>query len=409
MQDNSLISHLFTEEYKEVKSINGIPWAYKNPEEKLIEWSYKTFSFFEHNSSILKSLQGKLNNNEFKGLTKQRIQKYLDDKNSYLKKSRKLLKDFLNNEQEVSSTSSQNILSYEDLIFRDWLWGKSEVEQYYEKIQNDLTGREKNILVLGAGACGLSYTIAKNTTANVIACDINPHLFLAAQKITNNKSFDSFEFTESPKELSLYSKKVSIDGQEKLNNHFQVFCDFNQIPFKLGSFDTVVSCWFYDIIPSSLEESILHTNSYLNDEGKILFLGPSNFNKNQISKQLTKEEIVEAFDLCFKSIKSDTFESDYLADTSKSQKRIETLLYICASLPKNRKLLIYKEETHIPLNPQLDSYKQKITIFEKILKHVTAGMSYEELSKKLEVEFGFSKEEAKYYTKNFMNKILSEL
>ena len=100
MQDNSLISHLFTEEYKEVKSINGIPWAYKTPEEKLIEWSYKTFSFFEYNSSILKSLQGKLNNNEFKGLTKQRIQKYLDDKNSYLKKSRKLLKDFLNNEQK---------------------------------------------------------------------------------------------------------------------------------------------------------------------------------------------------------------------------------------------------------------------------------------------------------------------
>ena len=85
MQDNKLIAHLFTDDIQNMKLINGIPWAYQDSEDKFIEWSYKTSSFFDYNSSILKSLQGKLNNNQFEGSTKQRIQKYLNDLNYLLR------------------------------------------------------------------------------------------------------------------------------------------------------------------------------------------------------------------------------------------------------------------------------------------------------------------------------------
>ena len=409
MQDNNKISHLFNTAISDYPEVENIPWAYSDFDKKFIEWSSKTQNYLAYENSLLRPIQNQLNNKLHCDSTQKRLQQYLNDKSNYLKSFEKLLKPFIDKKQAIVTLDKQNILSYQDLIFRDWSWGKEEIDIYLDYILKNLTGTEKNILVLGAGACGLSHKLAQMSDANIIATDINPYLFLAGQKLTNNKKIKTFEFLDSPKELKFYSYKNELKGAQKQENHFQVFCDFFDLPFKPKSFDTIISCWFYDILPTDLEDSILHSNCYLNDTGKNIFIGPQNFHKSQISKQLTPIEIIERFEKYYAEVSSEKIEMNYLKNPKNSAFRFETILFSTSSKPLEEKKYISNNSEQITLTTELLTFKQKIEVFNRILKYVDKDMSYKDLASKIKNEFGFTDEESLFYAESFIQKILSEV
>ncbi len=408
MQNNETINHLFLPEHgKEL--ISGIPWAFPKPEEQLAKWSFLTQNYFSFEQNNIKALQASLNNNEFQSPTKEKIQKFIKDKSAHLKSLSKVLDPFLKKEQKVKIDSFQNILAYQDLIFRDWSWGKHENKVYLDYILKSLKGDEKNILVLGAGACGLSHQLAQNSKANIIATDINPYLFLSSQKLFNGKTLKLGEFNDYPSSIEHYSYMHEFDKIESCRNHFQVFCDFGQLPFKPGSFDAVVSPWFYDIVDHELPSSLGLTNDQLNDAGINIFIGPSNFHKGKISKSKTTEEILENFGAHYEVVSSEKRFCPYLDNPKVSQKRTEEVLFITASKKIKTETKQPIDNHQIKLTPSLIAYRQKVEVFSKILKHVGDNQSYEQLALKLESEFNFSHDEALYYAKSFMQKIYQEL
>lgn len=410
MNNYSEIKHLFNADFAQFESIDGILWAYSDADEKKLEWSQKTASYFQFEENQLKILQNKLNNNQFHGLTKIRIQTYIKDKSSHLKYMRKILSSFINTNSNIALTDRQNILTYQDLIFRDWCWSSKEIETYLDYIKNNLTGKEKNILVLGAGSCGLSYKLAQIAKANIIATDINPYLFLTAKNITSNKHTKLYEFTPFAKDLSSTSTKWEIKPQSKLENHYQVFTDFKDMPFKEKSFDLVIGCWFYDIIDLELETALKHANYFLKNEGQSIFIGPSNFHHKNISSQLTKDEIIATFENFFDFSQSEVKTMEYLENPKSSFKRLEDILFISANAPKIlEKLEVDSSLSSFEFSNELMQYKQKNEIFYRILKHIDKSMTFDELSKKLEVEFSFSVEESKFYAENFMKKLFLEI
>jgi SAM-dependent methyltransferase len=408
MQDNEKIKHLFLPEFME-RGISGIPWAYKKPSEEFARWSFLTQNYFSFEQNNVKSLQHKLNSNIFLSPTKEKIQNFVNVKSSHIKNLKKVLDPFLKQNQKVKVDSFQNILAYQDLVFRDWHWGKSENKNYLNYILNNLSGEEKNILVLGAGSCGLSHSLSLNTEANIIAIDINPYLMLSAQRILDGKTLKLGEFNDYPISIEDYSYMHEFEKVQSSDNHFQVFCDFNDLPFVAESFDIIVSPWFYDIIDLELSSSLRLTNSVLKPNGKNIFIGPSNFHKNKVSKSKTTEEILHVFKENYEQVNFEKRFCPYLENPKTSQKRIEEILFICSEKKVQLDEVKREEIQSIQATPELMAYRQKVEVFSRILKYVENNQSFEDLAKRLEKEFDFSQDEALYYAKSFMQKILSEV
>jgi ubiquinone/menaquinone biosynthesis C-methylase UbiE len=403
------ISYLFINDPNQYQLISGIPWAYSNPENSKRNWIDKVHSYFSSERNELSHLQNKLSSNLITGAKRNRIQQFVTDKNSHLKQMEKLLSEFEVKDGKPTIIDKQNILSYQDLIFRDWVWGQQEIKEYADYIINNLSGSEKNILVLGAGSCGLSYEIAKNSTANIIATDINPYLFLSAKKITSKKHLKLYEFVPHPNKIEKVSIKHDIKPVPELPNHHMIFCDFKDMPFKESSFDLIIGCWFFDIIDTKLEESLTHVNSYLKEDGSAIYIGPRNFHKNQTIDQLSSEEIISSFDALYESNNNEFKSISYLNNPESSYKRIEDILFVKASIPKTSKQLSLENELGFEYTANLHAYKQKLTIFSKILNNIDRSMTYAELAIKLEAEFGFSNEEANFYAHSFMKKLFLEI
>lgn len=409
MNNFDMIAHLFSQDPKSYLSIDSIPWAYPNSQEKFLEWSAKVHSFYHFENEELSILQNKLNQKSLTKITSKRIQKYISDKKLQIKSMQKLLDQFKPPENFVPLIDRQNILSYQELVFRDWCYDSSEVNTYINFIKSKLTGNEKNILVLGAGACKLSHELALSTKANIISTDINPYLFSVVNNLYSGKHLKLIETIPFAKSIEDISKKWELKPIKKPDNHFLVYTDFESLPFKNNSFDLVIGCWFFDIIETELDQSLPHINTFLKNDGRCIYIGPSNFHKESTSKMLTSEEIIERFQNSYSNIDISKENICYLDNPYNSQKRYEDILLIHASSKLSEKNLTHLKEEKIQVSPSLLKYKQKLEIFNRILKYVNHDISFEELAKKLESEFGFTPEEALFYSKNFMQKILLEI
>lgn len=409
MKNSNNINHLLKHPIDSYSKVASIPWAYSDEKKIRARWIDKTSSYFQFEKLELRYLQNGLNSNQYTGKKKARIQQFVKDKSSHLKSMKKVLSDLVIDSQNPTITDKQNILSYQDLIFRDWVWGKKEIDTYLNYILSHLTGNEKSILVLGAGACGLSYNLAKKTTADIVATDINPYLFANAKQITSNKHIKIMEFVPHPKDIQHVSIKQEIKPQKELPNHHMLFSDFNDMPFTEQSFDLVIACWFYDIIDNELESSIKTSANLLKDDGSLIFIGPSNFHKNKFSEQLTSLEIEEKFSKVFQKYSSEIKEVSYLNNPNSSYKRLEDILFLKCDNPLYSTASEQKGSSGFEYSTELHAYKQKIQIFNKILNNIDSSMTYDQLAIKLESEFGFTSEESLFYAENFMKRLLLEI
>lgn len=395
----------------QIEYIDNIPWAFSNPKEKFIEWSNKTQTFFMLEEHNLTHLQGILNDNLVSGPQKVRVQEFIKNKHAHLKQMKKVLATFLKENKKSIVLDNQNILSYQNNIFRDWCWGQKENEIYLNYILKNLKAEQKNILVLGAGSCGLSHMLAQNTTSNIVAVDINPYLFLVANKIMSKKHLKLYEFFDYPKHNGQSYKKWEIkDSGEEVNNHFQVFSEFESMPFKPQSFDVIIGCWFFDIIDTGLDQALLHSNHYLKSDGQLLLIGPSNFHKSKYVDKLTTDEIVTSFQENYKEVSFEVETIKYLDNPNNSYQRLEDVLFLTANTPKDSNL--FKKSADLDLirpTKELMAHKQKTEVFHKILKHIDRPITMNALAKSVQKEFGFSEEEALFYTNSVMSKLLSEI
>lgn len=405
------IEGIFNQDLNVIERIGDIPWAFADAEAKKIEWSNKVQNYFSIEEQNLSYLQGLLTQKLIEDNRKTRIQKFIKDKHAHLKQMKKVLDPFLKNKEKAIVLDNQNILSYQDNIFRDWCWGQKENNIYADYILKNISPNAKNILVLGAGACGLSYDLAKQHKGNVIASDINPYLFLTANKIFSKKHLNLYEFIDYPKEDEPTSRKWEIKPIDDCqDNHFQVFCDFTQMPFKEKSFDVIIGCWFFDILDISLSNSLGHLNKYLKPKGQCLYIGPANFHKSKFEDKLTTKEIVETFYQFYENASNSTDQITYLDNPANSYKRQEDILFLTASNPTATiNLPTESDQDFIQPTSKLMAYKQKTEVFHRILKHIERPITISALAREVQKEFGFTEDEAKFYTKSVIKKLQSEI
>ncbi len=280
--------------------IDGIPWLLPQPQNSLVDWSIKLNHFYQ----VLMDEIGELENSikSTPAPTQQRLQQLLEGKRSFIRSVLDLLTPVVRNPMASTATynalndiapNTQNLLSYEANLYRDWVWGGEEnqlsadiVSQYIDKEQC------KNLLVLGAGAGRLALDIHQAISPEVtVATDINPLLVLAAKRIIEGYGLDIYEFPMQPLESQYAAVSHQIEGVKKPDNFYYVFSDATKPAFIKGSFNTVLTPWLIDIQPLELSRFLQQLNQYIDIGGQWVNFGSLVFHQKRDALCYSIEEV----------------------------------------------------------------------------------------------------------------------
>ena len=281
--------------------INNIPWIMKNPLHSMVDWSVKLNHFNQVLNDEIRVLGNELK--QATGDTARRLQKLHDNKAIFQSKVTELVSPIL--QAKVSgkpvydalsdrAPSTQNLLSYESNLYRDWVWGNEENDLSLSILTKHLgeVSPEK-ILVLGAGACRLAFDIHNHIKPNLtIANDINPLLMFAAQTILDGKPLELPEFPAHP--VNLESVAISHIIENKLarpDNFHLLISDALKPAIAKASIDTLVTPWLIDIQPFELTKFLRAINHYLPKGGCWINFGSLVFNQGRDSFCYSIEEI----------------------------------------------------------------------------------------------------------------------
>jgi hypothetical protein len=171
---------------------------------------------------------------------------------------------------------------YLTCIFRDWAWSDGhdeENDRSLATVRRVIHGRELGrTLVLGAGACRLAYDLHVHCGGTETAVvDIDPYLLVIAEAVVRGATLSLTESSVNAPEINPVSRRWTLTAPSGALGD-QVFHFFlangTQPPFADGTFDTIVTPWFIDQVPTDLEGVIGRFRGLLAPGGQWINHGP---------------------------------------------------------------------------------------------------------------------------------------
>ncbi len=281
--------------------INGIPWLLPHARNSLLDWGAKLNHFRQvlqaEADSLAREAQ-RANPASQARLTKMAAAKraFLETVTSLVapiataRVAEKSLYDALRDR----APSTQNLLSYEANLYRDWIWGDAENRQNCELVLSQLGSHQpRRMLVLGAGSARLAHDL--NTALSpelTVATDINPLLLLAADRVFSGEDFSLCEFPAQPRSQEHLAVNQHFRGLPAWPDNLQLaFADVARPAFAPGAFDLVVTPWLIDIQPYELSRFLTDLNQYLPVGGRWVNFGSLVFNQRRDAFCYTVEEV----------------------------------------------------------------------------------------------------------------------
>lgn len=406
--------------------INNIPWVLKNPLHSMVDWSVKLNHFNQVLNEEIRVLGNELK--QASGETARRLQKLHDNKCVFLNGVTELVSPIL--KAKVSgkpvydalsdrAPNTQNLLSYESNLYRDWVWGDEENEISLSIVSQHLDQLSpKNILVLGAGACRLAFDIHNQIKPNLtIANDINPLLMFAAQTILNGASLELPEFPAHPVDLESVAISHKIENRfERPDNFHLLISDALKPAILNGSIDTVVTPWLIDIQPFELTKFLRAVNQYLPQGGTWINFGSLVFNQGRESFCYSIDEIQSiaqnaGFEI--EEIKSE--QVPYLKSPYNAGYRVESVWNWQATKVKDCKLTedlqnlpswMLDTSQKIPATKELQAFAFSHQMYADLASKIDGKSSIDTIAKSISKQRKMDGDEAKAMVKNFYLKII---
>ena len=225
--------------------------------------------------------------------------------------------------------------------FRDWGWPDDEDgenERALAAVNAVRDGRPVGrMLVVGAGACRLAYDLHRtDAAAETVVIDVDPLLLAVAQTVIRGGSVDlreaNAEIDEMNKGVAEWTLRARAGpiGEDR----FQfLLADGLEPPFAPGSFDTIVTPWFIDLVPKDLRDFMSVMHRLLKPGGQWLNLGPLRYTPAvPFGRRYTREEL---FDLAarggFNVGKWQTHSVPYLVSKLSQRGKVEWVLAFAAT------------------------------------------------------------------------------
>jgi len=235
----------------------------------------------------------------------------------------------------------RGIVEYIQFLYRDWGWesgGNRENEQALAALQGvrepTALGRT---LVIGAGACRLAYDLHHQCEASETAViDIDPFLLLIAEAVVRGQGVRLTEATANVQELSQVAKQWELRAPagplDASTFHF-FLANGLAPPFADGTFDTVVTPWFIDQVPSDLPAFLGVLSRQVRKGGRWLNTGPLIYPADTpLAKRYSREEVFELAERAgFRIERWSTETRSHLLSPLSGRARVEWLLSFEAS------------------------------------------------------------------------------
>ncbi len=283
--------------------IEGIPWVLPNARNSLLDWGAKLNHFRQVLAAEIEQLERELKSAPSASLD--RLARMRDAKKSFLRDvtelvlpvvSVKVAEKSLYDALRDRAPSTQNLLSYESNLYRDWIWGDEENRLNTELVLAEFGDQKPGrLLVPGAGSCRLAYDLHEVLEPQLtVATDINPLLLLSANRVFSGQDFTLHEFPANPRGAGNIALEQRFRGLPEWPKGLQLaFADVASPPFQPHAFDAVVTPWLIDIQPQELGRFLTQLNQYLPVGGRWVNFGSLVFNQRREAYCYTVEEVMQ--------------------------------------------------------------------------------------------------------------------
>ena len=293
----------------------AIPWLFRHPEDALLEWRARFNSYLHASTSEQARLQAALLDPHCGKAAAARIAAIGRAKEAQRRQIFELLAPLgldtprsnpaLDRSGLLHGTlpRQQGLLSYYDNVFRDWAWDNGENERLLDclgRVLQPVTGYSAGkVLTLGAGAGRLPYDFHRQYRPELsVTLDLNPLLVMLASRVLQGQSVPFYEFPIAPLDKASHAVLWSCAAPEALSadelaNFSVLLADGTQPPFKQGSFDTVITPWYIDIVPQDFADGVRNVNRLLREGGVWLNTGSLAFFHRNETWCYSQEETLE--------------------------------------------------------------------------------------------------------------------
>ena len=194
-------------------------------------------------------------------------------------------------------------MGYLNCLFRDWAWSDGqdqENDRSLTAVRRVTGGRALGrTLVLGAGGCRLAYDLHLGCGGTeTTAVDIDPFLLLLAEAVIRGGTVDLTEVSVNAPEIDPVSCRwrLSAPSGPLGADVFRFFlADGTEPPFADQTFDTIVTPWFIDQVPTDLAGLLRRLHALLVPGGRWINHGPLIYPPDAlpIARWYTRQEIFE--------------------------------------------------------------------------------------------------------------------
>jgi hypothetical protein len=192
---------------------------------------------------------------------------------------------------------------YLSCLFRDWGWSNGrddENDRSLAAIRGITVGQNLGrMLVLGAGGCRLAYDLHVHCGATeTAAVDIDPYLLVIGETVIRGADVSLTETSVNAPEVEPVGRAWTLSapsgplGPEAF--HF-FLTDGTSPPFADQTFDTVVTPWFIDQVPTDLEAMLRRVHGLLVPGGRWINHGPLIYRPDAlpIARWYSRQEIFD--------------------------------------------------------------------------------------------------------------------
>jgi SAM-dependent methyltransferase len=175
----------------------------------------------------------------------------------------------------------RGVVEYSYYLFRDWGWPLADERQdenaaAFEALRAVAPGPLGRVLVLGAGACRLAYDLHRAGATETAVVDIDPYLFVIAEAVVRGAAVRLTEASLNVLDAARVSQAWTLRAPHgPLDARFSfALADGLGPPFADETFDTVVTPWFIDRVPTDVAGFLATVRRLLRPGGRWLNHGP---------------------------------------------------------------------------------------------------------------------------------------
>jgi hypothetical protein len=306
-------------------------------------------------------------------------------------------------------------LFYQHHVHRDWGWDRAELLRAVEVMTSVWPVGEPlgRTLFLGVGAAGTAAELCRRMSPELaIGIDVNPLPLLVAKRLMAGERVALHEIPTSPRDSRAPAVARTLSGEPASLE--LVLADALAPPFVPGSFDTVVTEWFFDQCVPDLGAYLPTLAALLRVGGRVWNHGPLVYpSTTRRAHRYGPEEVRELFEHHRFSIATWTeTKLPFMESPACNQGRTERVLSFVAvksATASDPATEPSSDDTPIPLHPLLPGYDAPHPFFAAVRAAIDGRRSARDIAAKLAAEQGLEVEKVLVATRAALRDILDAM